>query len=315
MKKNTIQFQEGLSVTDFLGRYGTEEQCRAEFFKLKWPLGFRCPRCGCEQCCELKTRKLYQCEHCRHQTSLIAGTIYEHTKLPLKTWFLASYLITESKSGISSMNLYQKLGISYNSALILKHKLTQVMLEVEHSKPLAGRILLDDAYWGGELHEDKRGRGSSNKTPFLIALQLSNEGRPQRVKFHKVDGFTKADIEQWAEQNLVHPSEVTTDGLACFNGIAEAGFKHTQIITGGGAKSMKILIFSWLNIILGNLKTALRGVYHSVSQKHLPRYFAEFEYRFNRRFDVSALPRQLIADSISTKPMPCQLLKLAEAYW
>jgi transposase-like protein len=315
MKKNVIQFQEGLSLIDFLARYTTEEQCHAEFFKLKWPNGFCCPHCGGNRYIELKTRKLYQCCECRHQTSLTAGTIYEQTKLPLKTWFLASYLITQSKVGISSMNLYQKLGISYNSALVLKHKLQQVMLEKERTEPLTGQILADDAYWGGELHDDKRGRGSSNKTPFIVAVQLSNEAHPQRVKFHKLDGFTKVDIAKWAKENLVSASEVTTDGLACFNAFEEAGFKHTQIITGGGANSMKNIVFLWLNIILGNLKNALRGVYHSMSQKHLPRYFAEFEYRFNRRFDLSALPKQLIADAIKTSPMPCRLLKLAEACW
>lgn len=106
-----------------------------------------------------------------------------------------------------------------------------------------------------------------------------------------------------------------TDGLACFNGVVDAGFKHTQIITGGGANSMKNIVFLWVNVILGNLKNAFRGVYHSMSQKHLPRYLAEFEYRFNRRFDLSVLTGQLIADSIKTSPMPCRVLKLAEAYW
>lgn len=315
MKKNIIQFQKGLSLSHFLACYGTEEQCRAEFFKLKWPSGFRCPRCGGERYFELKTRKLYQCCACRHQTSLTVGTIYEQTKLPLKTWFLASYLVTQTKVGISSMNLYQKLGISYNSALILKHKLQQVMLQKEHSEPLTGQILVDDAYWGGELHDDKRGRGSPNKTPFIVAIELSNEGRPQRAKFHRLDNFSKADIVQWAKENLIPPCEVTSDGLACFNGFEEAGFNHTAIITGGGANSMKNILFIWLNTILGNLKNALRGVYHSMSQKHLPRYLAEFEYRFNRRFDLSVLFKQLIADSIKTPPMPCRTLKLAEAYW
>ena len=188
------------------------------------------------------------------------------------------------------------------------------MLEKEHSEPLTEQVLADDAYWGGELHDEKRGRGSPNKTPFIAAVQL-HEGRPQRAKFHRVDGFTKADVEKWATENLDSPCEVITDGLACFNGVEDAGFAHTKIITGGGANSMKIQVFAWLNIILGNLKNSLRGTYHSMSQKHLPRYLAEFEYRFNRRFDLSALPRQLVADSIHTQPIPCRILKLAEAYW
>jgi transposase-like protein len=315
MKKNKVQFQEGLSLVNFLAHYGTEQQCRDAVFKLKWPNGFRCPQCGHDQCCEIKTRKLYQCSHCHHQTSLTAGTIYEQTKLPLRIWFLASYLLCATKVGISAMNLYQKLGVSYNTALYLKHKLMQVMLEAEHDEPLAGRILADDAYWGGEMHNDKRGRGSPNKTPFIAAVQLSAQGHPISAKFHKVDGFKKATVQQWAEQNLAPGSVVITDGLACFNGVEEADCQHIKIVTGGGCNSMKINVFLWLNIILGNLKTAIHGTYHAVSRKHLPRYLAEFEYRFNRRFDLSILPQLLIADSIRTTPMPCRLLKLAEACW
>lgn len=315
MKKNTIQFQKGLSLTEFFNRYGTEKQCQEAVFKSRWPNGFRCPHCGHDRFCTLKTRKCYQCNRCHHQTSLTVGTIYEQTKLPLTQWFLASYLITQAKVGISALSLMRELGVSYNTALYLKHKLMHVMEEQEHERTLENLVVADDAYWGGELSNDKRGRGSSNKTPFIAAVQLNKHGHPLYAKFHRLDGFKKNMIKQWAEENLAKNTQVITDGLACFNGFDEAGFQHTAIVTGGGRESVKIPVFKWLNTLLGNVKTAIHGTYHSVSSKHLPRYLAEFEYRINRRFDLAALPLQLVTASVHTKPKPCRLLKLAEAYW
>ena len=93
MAKNKIQFQEGLSLPRFLATYGTEEQCQQVLFKMRWPQGFRCPKCGHEHCYALQSRKLYQCRRCRFQASLTQGTIFASTKLPLPTWMLAIYLV------------------------------------------------------------------------------------------------------------------------------------------------------------------------------------------------------------------------------
>ena len=106
MAKNKIQFQEGLSLPRFLATYGTEEQCQQVLFKMRWPQGFRCPKCGHEHCYALQSRKLYQCRRCRFQASLTQGTIFASTKLPLPTWMLAIYLVTQSTPrAVSSFSL------------------------------------------------------------------------------------------------------------------------------------------------------------------------------------------------------------------
>jgi hypothetical protein len=96
MSKNKIQFQKGLSLSNFLEEYGVEEQCFEALVKLRWPKGFECPKCGCNAYCRLTNRKLFQCNACRGQTSITAGTIYHSTKIPLTKWFLATYLMTQS---------------------------------------------------------------------------------------------------------------------------------------------------------------------------------------------------------------------------
>lgn len=98
MKKNPIQFQKGFSLTDFMKGYGTETQCAESLFQARWPSGFQCPECGGRRYSVVKTRNLFQCTICRHQTSLISGTLFEQTKLPLTVWFLAIHLLTQAKT-------------------------------------------------------------------------------------------------------------------------------------------------------------------------------------------------------------------------
>ena len=102
-------------------------------------------------------------------------------KLPLTKWFLAMHLLTQSKNGLSALALKRDIGVSYNTAWSLKHKIMQVMKERDDSQPLAGIIQLDDAYIGGELTGGKAGRGSENKTPFVAAIACDEEGHPLRM--------------------------------------------------------------------------------------------------------------------------------------
>jgi transposase-like protein len=146
MPKNKVQFQEGYSLQDVFKNYGTEDQCANALFQWRWPDGFRCPCCGSASHSVLKTRKLYQCSVCHHQTSLISGTIFEQTKLPLTIWFLAIHLVTQAKTGLSALALKRQIGVSYNTAWSIKQKIMQVMKERDDRKPLSGTIQLDDVY-------------------------------------------------------------------------------------------------------------------------------------------------------------------------
>ena len=159
MARNRVQFQKGYSLTQFMDEYGTEEKCREALFRWRWPNGFVCPRCSQTRHCRVQSRALYQCSGCRHQVSLTAGTILASTKLPRRTWFLAMYLMTQTKNGISALELSRQLAVSYNTAWKVKHKLMQVMKERDDTRPLGGWVQLDDAYWGGERRGGKRGRG------------------------------------------------------------------------------------------------------------------------------------------------------------
>ena len=117
----------GLSEAEFRQRFGTEAQCRAALFALRWGKGWVCPACGHGRCAELKSRALYQCNRCKHQVGLTAGTVFHWTKLPLTTWFLAIYHLTQSKGGMSSVELARRLGTRQPTAWLMKHKLMAAM--------------------------------------------------------------------------------------------------------------------------------------------------------------------------------------------
>ncbi len=310
MCKNIIQFQQGLRLQDYLSQFGSEYQCRKALVRWRWPQGFVCPSCGHTKYCLLKTRDLFLCNRCRAQISITTGTIFDSTKLSLTTWFLSIYLITQSKVSVSALSLKRTIGVSYNTTLL---KIQQVMKERDDSKPLDGEyIQADDAYWGGKKHDGKRGRGATGKIPFVAEVSISDKGHPIAIRFSQVNAFSKEAIKSWAQQHLASKRNVVTDGLECFTAFKESGHYHIAFITGGGPEGVKMPEFKWVNTIIGNVNTALQGIFHAISKKHFPRYLAEFCYRFNRRFDLKQMIARFGYIAVRTTPAPQRLLKVAE---
>lgn len=316
MPMNRIQFQAGLSMPEFLQRYGTEPSCEAALEQARWPAGFRCPRCDGVTYSRVRGRTyaLFQCQACRHQTSLIAGTVMQGTRLPLTTWFLAIYLISQAKTGLSALALKRQLGVSYPTAWLTHHKLMQVMADREERYVLEGKVQVDDAYLGGERSGGKVGRGSENKVPFVAAVSLSEDDRPLRIRMTPVSGFTLKAIEAWAKDHLSPECAVFSDGLACFGAVAEAGCSHYPTVM-AGRKPKDVPEFQWINTILGNLKTSLSGCYHSFDfRKYAARYLAAFCYRFNRRFDLRAMHQRLLTAAVGSAPQPLRSIRLADVH-
>ena len=265
MNFNKIQFQLGMSIPEFLGCFGTEAQCAEAIKAARWPGGFRCPRCDSADHYVVGhgTRKLFQCNGCRHQASLTAGSLMEHTKLPLSTWFLAIYLISQAKTGLSALALKRQLGVSYPTAWLMHQKLNRAMAGQDSTHKLSGVVQLDDAYLGGERAGGKTGRGSENKVPFVAAVSVDDRGHPRFLKLNLVSGFTREAISKWAKANLTPQTTVFSDGLGCFAAVADAGCLHIPIVV-GALKPRDLPEFKWVNTVLGNLKTTLAGAFHSL---------------------------------------------------
>jgi transposase-like protein len=309
MAMNRIQFQRGLSLPDFMASFGSEAQCEQALIAARWPDGWRCPRCAHAEHYRLARggHGRMQCLSCRHQSSPTAGTMLADTKLSLRIWFLAMYLIGQAKNGMSSLELKRQLGVSYPTAWLMHHKILSAMAQQDAGHRLAGEVQLDDAYLGGE-HPGKPGRGSPNKTPFVAAVSLE-QGRPRYIKLTAVAGFTSEAIAQWAKTHLAPGTLVRSDGLGCFAAVQAAGCVHQPIVV-GQRLPRDLPEFTWINTVLGNLKTALCGTHHALKfAKYAQSYLAGFAYRFNRRFDLRGLAAALIVDVLRTHPRPRRIIR------
>ena len=316
MKMNRIQFQPGLSLNQFLEQYGTQEQCESALATSRWPDGFICPKCHSIRHSSYRRGrrvKVFQCSACRTQTTLTEGTIFHSSKLPLTIWFQAMFFLTQNKNNVAILELRRLIGISYRAAWRLKHKLMQVMYEREQTTKLSGRIEVDDAYLGGELPGGKVGRGSENKVPFIAAVQTNKQGHPLYAVFTTVKSFCREEVELWARRSLVPSSLVVSDGLWCFQAVELAECFHQREIVGKERKSTSMECFSWINTVLGNLKNAISGTYHAFDfEKYAHRYLGEFQYRFNRRFDLGSMFKRLMTAAAKGKKVPEHKLRLAK---
>ncbi len=314
MAQNKVQYQRGLSMPEFFDGYGSAQQCEELVRGWRWPDGFVCPRCQGSWHSEFRRqeRLYFQCSACRYQCSLLSGTVFESSKLPLPTWFLAMHLVTQAKTGVSALELKRHLGVSYPTAWLLEHKIMEVMLLREESRQLTGRVEIDDAYLGGEVQGGKAGRGSPNKVPFLAAVQTTESGQPVLMCLSQRP-FTKESLQTFAQKSLAAPATLVSDGLGCFTVVQGMGILHEPHVTGGGAASAKHPSFLAVNTALGNIETSLSGTYHAFGfRKYAHRYLAQVQYLFNRRFNLQTILERLARAASQGSPCGLRAIRAAE---
>jgi len=245
---------------------------------------------------------------------LTAGTVFDASKLPLTVWFLAAHLLTQTKTGMSALQLMSDLGVSYRSAWLVKHKLMQVMADQEHSRKLDTLVQIDDVFIGGERMGCGGGRGAPNKAWVVAAVQASAKGKSVLVRLDVVPNWTKLTMASWAVRALAAGTHVVSDGLAGFAAIKDAGFTQEVIVHGRGKAGAQHPRLLAVNTTLGNFKTWIASTFKGFKLSHYTqRYLAEYQYRFNRRFDLRAIMVGLINDASRTKPFRESTLRLPMA--
>jgi len=231
--------------------------------------GFRALRAG--EACSVAVQR------CHTQTS--AGTIFAATKLDLTVRFRAMFHMTQTKQGISALELSRRIDVSDNTAWAMHHKLRQVMLERNREKPLEGRIEMDDAHLGGERSGGKRGRGSPGKTPFLAAV-----GKAQRVKLRAYGGSRRRILRK-SQRGSRRASPMDSAASMALRTVVV----HTSRSSPAPLARPPVARHSGRSTRCGNIKSSIAATFRSGSRKHAPRRLAEFEYRFNRRCDLPAM--------------------------
>jgi hypothetical protein len=256
----------------------------------------------------------YQWRTYRHQGTLTVGTIMKATKLLLTTWIQAFYLIGQAKTGISSLELSRYLDVNYAKAWLLHNKVLKAMSGRDDACVLQGKIQIDDAYLGGERTVGKVGRGSENKIPIVAAISLYEAGHPIHAKNTTVAGFGSEAVGAWAREHLAPGCTVLSDGLACFRFVITAGCSHEPVVTGGKHPN-DLPQFSWINTLLGNLKTSLSGTFHAFNfDKYAGRYLGGYCFRFNRRVSLAAMTERIANAVCCCIPCTEQDLRVVESY-
>lgn len=167
------------------------------------------------------------------------------------------------------------------------------MTEQEEASVLRGKIQIDDAYLSGEYSGGMAGRGSENRIPIVSGVSPNEAGRPNHAIISLVTGFRSEAIGFWARENLAPGSAVLSDGLACFRSVTTAGCSHQAVVTGGKHPN-DLPQFRWINTLLGNLNTRLRGTFHAFNfEKYAWRHLGVCCIRFNRRFSLAVMTERI----------------------
>ncbi len=281
-----------LSLFEFQELFGTEESCFEYMFKVRFPMGYHCPRCNHDKASLVSTRKLFQCCNCRYQISMTAGTVFHKSHLSLKVLFLAVYLIATNKKGISALELQRKLGLgSYKTAWLLLHKLRKAMRGPVFDH-LAGMVEVDETYVGGSRHGIP-GRGAENKE--IVAVAIETDGKYMgRTCLKMVPNAKRESLEPFVYEAIVPGSTVKTDGLMSYIHLKDH-YIHNRLPLNGKENANTML--PKVHIIITNLKAWMRGTFNRYPKaKHMNAYLKEFEYRFNKRW----YPEGIFDDLIKT---------------
>ena len=290
-------------LTQFEARFATEEACRQYLFHLRWPDGFRCPRCGREKYWPLRG-VLLQCAGCGHQASVTAGTIFQDTRSPLPSWFRAMGWVAAQKNGASALGLQRVLGLrSYEKAWTWLHKLRRAMVRPGRDR-LAGTVEVDETYLGG-LEEGVRGRQTEKKA--LIVAAAQEEGRGVgRIRLRQIADASAESLIPFVQDSVEPGSVIHTDGWLGYEPLDKKGYRHAVTFLRGQEESPSELM-PRVHLVVSLLKRWLIGTHQgAVSHKHLDYYLEEFTFRFNRRRSRSRgkLFFRLAQQAVSIEPVP-----------
>ncbi len=293
-----------MTLEEFESRFGTDDACADYLFAIRWPNGFRCPRCGHEKAWSIKGRTLWQCASCSYQASLVAGTIFQDSHKPLSVWFRVIWWVTVQKNGVSALGLQRALGLgSYRTAWTMLHKLRRAMVRPNRDR-LAGHVEVDETYVGGH-QPGKRGRGAEGKVLVCIAAERVGKGMG-RLRMNIVPDLLPESLQAFVEANVAAGSTIYTDGWHGYSGLERKGYAHEVTIL-SKTDETALEVMPRVHIAASLLKRWLLGTHQGgIGTEHLAYYLDEFTFRFNRRKSRSRglLFYRLLQQAMDVEPVP-----------
>ncbi len=267
------------TVQEFFKTYPDDGAC-LDFLKRKhFGDTLDCPKCGKHgHFHRVKRHPAYACAWCGHTIFPMTRTIFARSHIPLQKWFYAIYLFTTTRHGVPAKELQRQLGVAYQTAWSMGHKIREYIADTDGENPLDGDVEVDETYIGGRTTGGKRGRGAPNKT---IAFGMLD--RDGDVMTKVVPNVKKKTLQPIIKANVEQGSTVHSDELRSYKGLDKIGYTHKRVNHGAGKW---VSGGSHVNSIEGfwaRLKLSIRGTHIHVSRHHLPKYLKEFEFRYNYR--------------------------------
>ncbi len=292
------------NLVSLVDNFSCDEACRDALEDIRWPHGVACTRCGDMDVLDLGKHNRWRCRSCGYQFSVMSGTIMHDSHLPLRKWFLAVYLMCESKKGISANQMMRTLGIgSYRTAWHLCHRIREAMGNEPFSGPtLVGVVEVDETLVGGKA----KGKGRAykgNKVWVAGAIQRGGKVRVERisdVKRHTLHGFIGRAVKDEAEA-------IYTDELKSYLGIEDHDTRHETVNHSAEQWVIGDVHTNSIEGVWSLFKRSLMGAFHKMSAKHMDRYLEELEWRFNNR-DNPDIFWDTIARIMNTKPLQYRTL-------
>jgi transposase-like protein/ribosomal protein L37AE/L43A len=294
------------TLAEFDARFGTDRACRAYLSQLRWPAGFRCPRCGEAKAWAVRTGR-WQCVACGRQTSVTAGTIFHDTRTPLTMWFRAMWCVTSTKTGTSALGLQQHLGLgSYQTAWAWLHKLRRAMVRPGRER-LSGRVEVDESFIGALGGAE--GRSTATKALIVVAVEEAGRGMG-RIRMRRIPRASAENLDAFIHDAIEPGSEIHTDGWHGYDHIKGHGYPH-RVTYLRGDHELAVAQLPRVHRVVSLLKRWLLGTHQgAVSQAHLDDYLDEFTFRFNRRRSRhrGKLFFRLVQQAVTVDPVPYRRL-------
>ena len=285
-----------MNLISLMDRFNCDNKCRKALEHIRWPNGVSCTRCGDMDVLPLPKHNRWECKSCGYQFSVMSGTIMHDSHLALRKWFLAIYLMCESKKGISANQMKRTLGTTYRTAWHLCHRIREAMGNEPFDGPtFLGVVEVDETLVGGK----KKGKGRAykgNKVWVVGAIQRGGKVRVERisdVRRHTLHGFIARAVKDEAEA-------IYTDELRSYLGIADHDTRHQTVNHSAEQWVIGDVHTNSIEGVWSLFKRSLIGAFHKMSAKHMDRYLEELEWRFNNRNNPN-LFRDTLARIMNTK--------------